>query len=127
MAGTQKRKLVALDPETRSTQAHEFEAGLAARIVGQDPAVGAVASLYQVFQAGMNSSNRPIGTMLFLGPTGAGKTRVVEATAETLFGDPNAVMRKTTTTSRREQSRSREPRRGSDSELPQAQNRKEHR
>jgi len=93
MAGTQKQNLVALDPETKSTQAHEFEAGLSARIIGQERAVHAVASLYQVFQAGMNSSNRPIGTMLFLGPTGAGKTRVVEATAETLFGDPNAVIK----------------------------------
>jgi len=50
-------------------------------------------SLYQVFLAKMNSLNRPIGTMLFLGPTGSGKTRVVEAAAEVLFGDANAMVK----------------------------------
>ncbi|HKG79894.1 MAG TPA: AAA family ATPase [Pyrinomonadaceae bacterium] len=52
-----------------------------------------MSSLYQVFLAGMQSPNRPIGTMLFLGPTGSGKTRVVEAAAEVFFGDPNAVIK----------------------------------
>ncbi|HEX5706940.1 MAG TPA: AAA family ATPase [Pyrinomonadaceae bacterium] len=41
----------------------------------------------------MNPPNRPIGTMLFLGPTGSGKTRVIEAAAEVLYGDPNAVIK----------------------------------
>ena len=50
-------------------------------------------SLYQLFLAGMNQSNRPLGTLLFLGPTGSGKTRVVEAAAEILFGDVNAVIK----------------------------------
>jgi ATP-dependent Clp protease ATP-binding subunit ClpB len=49
--------------------------------------------LYQVFRAGLNSPGRPVGNLLFLGPTGAGKTRVVEATAEVLFGDPRAVIK----------------------------------
>ena len=50
--------------------------------------------LYQVFPApGLNSPGRPVGNLLFLGPTGAGKTRVVEATAEVLFGDPRAVIK----------------------------------
>ena len=52
-----------------------------------------MSGLYQIFIAGMQSPNRPIGTMLFLGPTGSGKTRVVEAAAEILFGDPNAVIK----------------------------------
>jgi ATP-dependent Clp protease ATP-binding subunit ClpA len=63
------------------------------KIVGQDEAVQAVVDLYQVFRAGLNSPGRPVGNLLFLGPTGAGKTRVVEATAEVLFGDPRAVIK----------------------------------
>lgn len=89
----QKRKLVVLDPTTKSSVAERFEAGLRARVIGQDRAVRAISSLYQVFQAGMTSSTRPLGTMLFLGPTGSGKTHVVEAAAEILFGDRNAVIK----------------------------------
>jgi ATP-dependent Clp protease ATP-binding subunit ClpA len=55
--------------------------------------VQAVVDLYQVFKAGLNSPRRPVGNLLFLGPTGAGKTRVVEATAEVLFGDSRAVIK----------------------------------
>jgi len=49
--------------------------------------------LYQVFCAGLNSPGRPVGNLLFLGPTGSGKTRIVEAGAEILFGDPRAVIK----------------------------------
>jgi ATP-dependent Clp protease ATP-binding subunit ClpA len=49
--------------------------------------------LYQVFCAGMSSTGRPVGNLLFLGPTGSGKTRIVEAAAEILFGDPRAVIK----------------------------------
>jgi ATP-dependent Clp protease ATP-binding subunit ClpA len=89
----QKRKLVALDPNTKSAVAQQFEAGLRARVIGQDRAVRAISSLYQVFQAGMTNPARPLGTMLFLGPTGSGKTHVVEAAADILFGDRNAVIK----------------------------------
>jgi len=88
-----KRKLIALDPTTKSSIAERFEAGLRARVIGQDRAVRAISSLYQVFQAGMTNAARPLGTMLFLGPTGSGKTHVVEAAAEILFGDRNAVIK----------------------------------
>src|SRR5262245_47519700 len=89
----QKRKLIALDPTSKSDIAQKFDAGLRARVVGQDRAVRALTSLYQVFQAGMTSPDRPLGSMLFLGPTGSGKTHVVEAAAEVLFGDRNAVIK----------------------------------
>ena len=89
----QKRKLIALDPTTRSDIAQKFDSGLRARVVGQDRAVRALTSLYQVFQAGMTNPDRPVGSMLFLGPTGSGKTHVVEAAAEVLFGDRNAVIK----------------------------------
>jgi ATP-dependent Clp protease ATP-binding subunit ClpB len=82
-----------LDPDRKSLESLGFEAGLRQKIVGQNEAVQAVADLYQVFRAGLNSPGRPIGNLLFLGPTGAGKTRVVEATAEVLFGDPRAVIK----------------------------------
>ncbi|MEK6405719.1 MAG: AAA family ATPase [Acidobacteriota bacterium] len=89
----QKRKLVALDPSTKSALAERFETGLRAMVVGQDRSVRAISSLYQVFQAGMTNPTRPLGSMLFLGPTGSGKTHVVEAAAEILFNDRNAVIR----------------------------------
>jgi ATP-dependent Clp protease ATP-binding subunit ClpA len=82
-----------LDPGRRSYESRDFESGLRRKIVGQDEAVQAVVDLYQVFCAGLSSPGRPVGNLLFLGPTGAGKTRVVEATAEVLFGDPRAVIK----------------------------------
>jgi ATP-dependent Clp protease ATP-binding subunit ClpB len=82
-----------LDPGQRSAESRDFESGLRRRIVGQDEAVRAVVDLYQVFRAGLNSAGRPVGNMLFLGPTGSGKTRVVEAAAEVLFGYPRSVIK----------------------------------
>jgi ATP-dependent Clp protease ATP-binding subunit ClpB len=84
---------VFLDPDQKSPRAQDFEERLSARIVGQERAVRRMSGLYQIFLAGMNPPNRPIGTMLFLGPTGSGKTRVIEAAAEVLYGDPNAVVK----------------------------------
>ena len=84
---------VQLNPSLRSVESRDFEEGLRRKIVGQDEAVQAVVDLYQVFRAGLNSPGRPIGNLLFLGPTGAGKTRVVEATAEVLLGDSRAVIK----------------------------------
>ncbi len=82
-----------LDPTLRSSDALEFETSLRRRIVGQDPAVEKVAEIYQMFLAGLNPPGRPVGNLLFLGPTGSGKTRVVEAMAESLFGDPHACIK----------------------------------
>jgi ATP-dependent Clp protease ATP-binding subunit ClpB len=82
-----------LDPEKKSPRAQEFAESLGARIVGQERAVRQMSNFYQTFLAGMNPTSRPVGTMLFLGPTGSGKTRVVEAAAEALFGDPHAIIK----------------------------------
>src|SRR5215467_6205244 len=87
--GTQQ----ALDPTLRGVESQEFQAALRQRIVGQEEAVRAVVDLYQVFCAGMCSVGRPVGNLLFLGPTGSGKTRIVEAAAEILFGVPRAVIK----------------------------------
>src|ERR1700683_1096774 len=82
-----------LDPTIRSNETRDCLGSLRAKIVGQEEGVQALVDLYQVFRAGLNSPGRPVGNLLFLGPTGAGKTRVVEATAEVLFGDPRAVIK----------------------------------
>src|SRR5437016_9691182 len=82
-----------LDPMLRSPQSAEFEAALQSMIVGQEQGVQALVELYQVFCAGLNSPERPVGNLLFLGPTGSGKTHIVEAAAEILFGDARAVIK----------------------------------
>jgi ATP-dependent Clp protease ATP-binding subunit ClpA len=82
-----------LNPAARSDETREFGENLRAKIVGQDEGVKALTDIYQVFCAGLNSPNRPVGNFLFLGPTGSGKTRIVEAAAEILFGDPRAVIK----------------------------------
>ena len=60
---------------------------------GQDEAIDQIVNIYQMYLAGMNSPGRPIGNFLFLGPTGSGKTRLVEATAESLVGDTRAMIK----------------------------------
>src|SRR5581483_10073538 len=83
----------ALDPNRRSGDAQDFETALRRRIVGQEQAIEKVVEIYQMFLAGLNPPNRPVGNLLFLGPTGSGKTRVVESIAEALFSDPRACMK----------------------------------
>jgi ATP-dependent Clp protease ATP-binding subunit ClpB len=82
-----------LDPRVKCAQAQEFDERLSALIIGQENAVRSMGNLYQLFLAGMNQIDKPVGALLFLGPTGSGKTRVVEAAADILFGDPNAVIK----------------------------------
>jgi ATP-dependent Clp protease ATP-binding subunit ClpB len=89
----QAEKGILLDPERKSPRAKEFEDKLSALIVGQERGVRRLSGLFQIYLAGMNNPSRPIGTMLFLGPTGSGKTRVVEAASEVLFGDPYSVVK----------------------------------
>jgi len=82
-----------LNPSIRSAETVEFQKALRAKIVGQDEGVQALVELFQVFTAGLNSPGRPVGNLLFLGPTGSGKTRIVEAAAEILFGSSRAVIK----------------------------------
>ena len=84
---------VILDSTLRSSGAMEFEEELRAKIVSQEEALQAMVNVYQVFSAGLNPPGRPVGSLLFLGPTGSGKTRIVEAAAEILFGDSRAVIK----------------------------------
>jgi len=82
-----------LDPTRVGNEAETLESDLHKKIVGQDSAIRQITGIYQTFVAGMSSQGRPIGSFLFLGPTGSGKTRTVEAVAESLVGDPNAVIK----------------------------------
>jgi ATP-dependent Clp protease ATP-binding subunit ClpB len=82
-----------LDPTRAAQDVEQLEAGLRQRVVGQDEAVRQILNIYQMFLAGMSSARRPIGNYLFLGPTGTGKTRLVEAVAECLVGSPDAVIK----------------------------------
>ncbi len=86
-------KPILLNPDKKSSRAKEYEDNLTALIVGQERAVRRLSGLYQIYLAGMQNPTKPIGTMLFLGPTGSGKTRVVEASAGVLFDDEHAVVK----------------------------------
>src|SRR5258708_36550376 len=82
-----------LDARVKSPRIQEFDEKLATRIIGQENAIRGMSSLYQLFLAGLNQTNHPVGTLLFLGPTGSGETRVVEAGTAGPFGDANAAIK----------------------------------
>ena len=82
-----------LDPGRTGREAAKLEADLRKRVIGQDEAVQQIVDTYQTFLAGMSGSGRPVASFLFLGPTGSGKTRMVEAAAESLVGDMRAVIK----------------------------------
>ena len=71
----------------------KMEDAIGARVVGQGPAVAAVANAVRRARAGLNDENRPLGSFLFLGPTGVGKTELTKALAEYLFDDDGAMVR----------------------------------
>ncbi|MDX8352618.1 ATP-dependent chaperone ClpB [Cognatiyoonia sp. IB215182] len=70
-----------------------MEEELAKRVIGQKPAVTSVANAVRRARAGLNDENRPLGSFLFLGPTGVGKTELTKAVAEYLFDDDSAMVR----------------------------------
>ncbi|MBO0726081.1 MAG: ATP-dependent Clp protease ATP-binding subunit [Blastocatellia bacterium] len=84
---------VTLNASQRCDEARYFEQELFARVVAQDDAVLALSQLYQLYLAKLPLHGKPIGALLFLGPTGSGKTRSVEAAAEILFGDPYSMIK----------------------------------
>jgi ATP-dependent Clp protease ATP-binding subunit ClpB len=88
-----KNQTIVLDPNRRNSEANVFADALRRNIVGQEQATEEVAQIYQTFLAGLNPPGRPVANLLFLGPTGSGKTRVVEVMAQTLFGDPRACIK----------------------------------
>lgn len=90
---TVKQSALVLDPTRTGREAEHLEQGLKRLIVGQDMAIEQIVNIYQMYLTGMNAPGRPIGNFLFLGPTGSGKTRIVEATAEALVRNPKAIIK----------------------------------
>ncbi|HYK59591.1 MAG TPA: AAA family ATPase [Bryobacteraceae bacterium] len=88
-----ERLNIPLDPDKTGRDAQSLEMGLRRMIVGQDEAIQQIVSIYQMHLTGLNPPGRPIGNFLFLGPTGSGKTRIVEATSEALLRNPRAVIK----------------------------------
>src|SRR5579872_5493149 len=84
---------VSLDPTKTGRDAENLEGNLRKMIVGQDEAIEQIVNIYQMHLTGMSAPGRPVGNFLFLGPTGSGKTRIVEATAEALIRNPRAVIK----------------------------------
>jgi ATP-dependent Clp protease ATP-binding subunit ClpB len=88
-----ERLNIPLDPGKTGRDAQSLETGLRRMIIGQEEAIQQIVNIYQMHQTGLNPPGRPIGNFLFLGPTGSGKTRIVEATAEALLKNPRAVIK----------------------------------
>ena len=82
-----------LDPTKTGHEAEALELGLRNRIIGQEDAIHQVVEMYQTYLSGLSSPRRPIANLMFLGPTGSGKTRLVEALAECLLGDSRAIVK----------------------------------
>jgi ATP-dependent Clp protease ATP-binding subunit ClpB len=87
------KKAVRVDPNKLSDAALLLEADLLLKVVGQDRAVKQLVSAYETFIAGLQAPRRPILNLFCLGPTGSGKTRLVEALAESLFGNADAMIK----------------------------------
>src|SRR5260370_15666960 len=85
--------LALLDANVTGMKAKDLETKLQRLVIGQDEAIHEIVGTYQTYLAGLSPGGRPIGNFLFLGPTGTGKTRAVEATAEALLGNPRAVIK----------------------------------
>ncbi|ASS87506.1 ATP-dependent protease ATP-binding subunit ClpC [Geobacillus stearothermophilus] len=79
--------------ETETERLLKLEEILHSRVVGQDEAVKAVAKAVRRARAGLKDPKRPIGSFIFLGPTGVGKTELARALAEAMFGDEDALIR----------------------------------
>jgi ATP-dependent Clp protease ATP-binding subunit ClpA len=84
---------VPLNIDISGGEAADLQGRMGAMIAGQDEAIKEIVNIYQLHLAGLTPQNRPIGTFLFLGPTGTGKTRTVEALAESLTGTSRAVVK----------------------------------
>jgi ATP-dependent Clp protease ATP-binding subunit ClpA len=82
-----------LNPSLTGSDAEKLNGDLRRKVIGQDAAIDQIVNIYQMFLSGMTGPGRPIGNFLFLGPTGTGKTRIVEAVAESLVGDMRAVIK----------------------------------
>lgn len=79
--------------ESESSKLTQLEAVMSARVIGQDRAISAIANAIRRSRAGLSDQRRPIGSFLFLGPTGVGKTEVARSLSQQLFDDEHAMVR----------------------------------
>jgi ATP-dependent Clp protease ATP-binding subunit ClpB len=86
-------KQIALNVLLRAKGSVVLESELKRRVIGQDAAVDKIVQTFERQMAGLHRPRRPLGSMLFLGPTGCGKSKLAEALAETLFGNPDALLK----------------------------------
>lgn len=92
--GTKKaNEVIPLDPDILSPEGIELERGLLKKVIGQNRAVKQLVRTVQTFRSGLSAPGKPLGVLLFLGPTGSGKTRLVEALAECLFNSKKAMLK----------------------------------
>ena len=82
-----------LDTTKTGQQAEALELGLRSKVIGQEDAIHQVVEMYETYLSGLSSPGRPIANLMFLGPTGSGKTRLVEALAECLLQNPRAALK----------------------------------
>jgi ATP-dependent Clp protease ATP-binding subunit ClpA len=82
-----------LDPAQKTDARIRLEDGLSARVIGQERAIRHLSRVFEIAEAGVSDPDRPLANLLFLGPTGVGKTRVVEAMSEVLFGAKSALVK----------------------------------
>jgi ATP-dependent Clp protease ATP-binding subunit ClpB len=87
------RRIELLDPTKSGRSAEHRENKFRQLVVGRDEAIHRIVRAYQTDLAGLSPVGRPIGNFLFRGPTGSGKTRMVEATAESVLKDSRAVIK----------------------------------
>jgi ATP-dependent Clp protease ATP-binding subunit ClpA len=86
-------QITTLDPSRNCPEAIRLEMEMKRRVVGHDAAIAQIVAHYQTWLAGLAAPGRPVCNLLLLGPTGCGKTRIVEAIAESLVGDAQAVVK----------------------------------
>ncbi len=82
-----------LSPDRLGDEVELLRRQLSDRVIGQEAAIQAVLQTFQIYHSGLASPDRPLGSFLFLGPTGTGKTNLVEAIAEACFGDRKAMLK----------------------------------
>ncbi len=82
-----------LDHAQKSASVLDFERNLKRLVIGQNAAVDGITDVFQIYRGGLSAAGRPLATMLFLGPTGTGKTKTVESAAQVVFGKTGAVIK----------------------------------